>query len=84
MPDVLPAPIDCTTAMRRLWAWLDDALDASEAAAVRAHVAECIECRAHTEFERSLLSSIAAAREEHDDVPGLRSAVLAALRGAGL
>ena len=85
MPDQpTPAPIDCTTAMRRLWAYLDDALDAADAAAVREHVAECAECRAHTEFERALLASIAEAGERYDDVEALRGEVLARLRAAGL
>lgn len=89
MPDDTPPParpggIDCTTAMRRLYAFLDGALPAGEASAVETHVAECAECRAHTEFERELLASIRGVRERHDDVDGLRDAVLRVLHGAGL
>lgn len=79
---VQPYPIDCESAMRRLWEYLDGALPDADAAAIRAHVAECAGCRAHTEFERGLLDRITAAREEHDDADGLRAAVLETLRRA--
>ena len=84
MTQPLPHPIDCQSAMRRLWEYLDGTLAPTDAEAIRAHVAECAACRAHTEFERNLLHSITAAREEHDDPERLRSAVLDKLRAAGL
>jgi anti-sigma factor (TIGR02949 family) len=80
----MPRPIDCESAMRRLWEYLDGALGDADAEAIRAHVADCAGCRAHTEFERGLLGSITAARDEHDDPARLRAAVLEKLRAAGL
>lgn len=77
-------PLDCRTAMRQLWRYLDGALDEAEAAAVRAHVEHCAECRPHTDFERDLKRALAATRTEHDDVIRLRLDVLRALHAAGM
>jgi len=75
-------PVDCETVVRALWAYIDRELGEEERAAVDAHLAECEYCRAHTEFERRLVESIAAARSDIVQSDELRSRVLAALRRA--
>lgn len=54
--------MDCESAMRRLWEYLDAALPEPDMAAIRAHVEACASCREHVEFERWLLAAVHAAR----------------------
>ena len=75
-------PVDCETVVRALWAYLDRQLGDAERAAIDAHLEECEHCRAHTEFERRLISSIGAIKAESDDAGALRERVLDALRRA--
>ena len=75
-------PVDCETVVRSLWAYIDRDLGEEERAAVDAHLAECEHCRAHTDFERRLVQSIAAIRSDVAEPDELRERVLAALRRA--
>jgi anti-sigma factor (TIGR02949 family) len=54
--------LDCESAMRRLWEYLDSALPEPDLAAIRTHVEACASCREHMEFERWLLAAVRAAR----------------------
>jgi anti-sigma factor (TIGR02949 family) len=74
--------LDCETVVRALWAYLDRQLGDDERAAVDAHLAECADCRAHTDFERRLIDSIAAFRSDIPNPDELRDRVLDALRRA--
>lgn len=75
--------IDCTTAARRLWDYVDGELDDARMAEVEAHLAICQQCPAHFAFAKSLLESIKAARARLEDPRALRQRVVAALRDAG-
>lgn len=78
-----PAPIDCETAMRRLWDFLDAELDETRAAELEAHLAGCDRCPPHVAFFRELRRSVAAARRDHEAPDALRARVLSALRADG-
>ena len=75
-------PVDCETVVRALWAYIDRELGDEERAAVDEHLAECEHCRAHTDFERRLVHSIASLRSELTEPDQLRHRVLDALRRA--
>lgn len=83
-----PEPIDCRTAVRRLWDYLDHELDADRMAEVTAHVERCEECGEHVKFARTFLSALSASRgdvlgTEVPDAIALRSRVVSALRREG-
>lgn len=83
MRETIVIPPDCELAVRRLWEYLDGALGEDEMAQIAAHIDECVYCRSHTEFERTLLARLRALREAHENPEELRTRVLAALRNAG-
>jgi len=56
------APIDCETAVRRLWDYLDGGLDAPTRGEVQQHLATCAKCPPHFSFAASTLAASAAAR----------------------
>lgn len=58
-----PAPIDCETAVRRLWDFVDGRLPAMSHDEVEAHLATCAGCPPHFAFARKLRSALAASRE---------------------
>ena len=54
------APIDCETAMRRLWDYLDQRLPDISRAEVDAHLSACAPCRTHVTFAASMRAALAA------------------------
>ena len=76
-------PIDCETAMRRLWDFLDEELDDVRVAELEAHLATCDRCPPHVAFYRALRASVASARQEHAAPDVLRARVVAALAADG-
>ena len=78
-----PAPIDCDTAVRRLWDYLDGELDDRRIAEVDAHLATCRHCPRHFAFARVFLDAVASARREHQQPGALRERVVGALRAEG-
>ena len=78
-----PAPIDCDTAVRRLWDYLDGELDDRRMAEVDTHLAACRHCPRHFAFARVFLDAVATARREHQQPGALRERVVAALRVEG-
>ena len=76
-------PIDCETAVRRLWDYLDGELDAPRADEVEAHLAMCRLCPPHFEFARTFLAAVAEARPSDDLPAALRGRILMALRREG-
>lgn len=86
--DVAPEPIDCRTAVQRLWDYLDRELDAARMAEVTAHVERCAACSEHFQFARTFLSALSSSQRESvgSDVPdpnALRSRVVEALQREG-
>jgi anti-sigma factor RsiW len=79
-----PATIDCETAVRRLWDFLDGRLPEMAHAEVEAHLATCLLCPPHFEFARKMQAALAADRRaeavEDDATHRLRERVRAALR----
>ena len=76
-------PLDCTAAMRQLWDYLDEELDAERMAAIREHLHGCQRCWPHYDFERAFLTALntsGAARVAPDE---LRRRVLGALKEEG-
>ena len=77
-----PGPIDCTTAVRRLWDYLDGRLATIAHDEVEAHLATCAGCPPHFAFARAMQSALAAsasARVVADEEARLRERVRAAL-----
>ncbi len=79
----VPSSIDCETAVRRLWDYLDAELDDRRFAEVAAHLDACRRCPPHFDFARTLLDAVAAARREPDRPEALRERVVRALRAEG-
>ncbi|HYW51432.1 MAG TPA: zf-HC2 domain-containing protein, partial [Gemmatimonadaceae bacterium] len=56
------AAIDCETAVRRLWDYLDGGLIAPARSEVEAHIATCAKCAPHFTFAAATLTALASAR----------------------
>ena len=82
MPDDIRA-IDCRTAVRQLWDYLDGELDDQRMVEVRQHLLTCRKCLPHAEFGRRFIQALSRARERHVMPPAVRSQVMAALTEAG-
>lgn len=76
-------PVDCMTALRELWDFLDGELTAERLEAIRHHVRICSRCFPSYELEKTFLEAIAATRPECRAPERLRDRVEAALREAG-
>ncbi len=77
--------LDCGTAVRMLWDYLDGHLGAPDEAAVRQHVARCSHCFPHADFARVVLDAVAQVRtaQPAQPSPGLRDRILTQLRAEG-
>ena len=82
MPDEIRM-IDCRTAVRQLWDYLDGELDDQRMDEVRQHLDTCKHCLPHAEFGRRFLHELGRARDRHVMPPVVRSQVMAALTAAG-
>ena len=78
----VPAAIDCETAVRRLWDYLDNRLPAISHGEVEAHLATCAYCPPHFVFARTMQGALAASTPAAADTDEdrLRERVRAALR----
>lgn len=77
-----PAPIDCRTAVKRLWDYLDGRLPEMARDEVEAHLATCAVCPPHFTFARTMQSALAASappRVLADEEARLRERVRSAL-----
>ncbi|MDQ6633256.1 MAG: anti-sigma factor [Gemmatimonadota bacterium] len=54
-----PAPIDCETAVRRLWDFLDGRLSTIAREEVESHLATCALCPPHFAFARTMQAGLA-------------------------
>jgi anti-sigma factor RsiW len=82
-PDAYPASIDCETAVRRLWDFLDGRLPDIARAEVEAHLATCELCPPHFDFARAMRGALAASSPtalSDDDEVRLLERVRSALR----
>jgi anti-sigma factor (TIGR02949 family) len=82
MPNDIRA-IDCTTAVRQLWDYLDSELDDQRMSEVRQHLESCQHCLPHAEFGIRFLQALNGARDRHEMPPVVRFQVMAALAEAG-
>ncbi len=81
-----PDLIDCHTAVRRLWDFLDQELDATRFAEVEQHIASCAKCAEHVEFAKSIIRAIKSnATDEPGEAPALslRQRVISQLASEG-
>jgi anti-sigma factor (TIGR02949 family) len=83
-----PAPndvpdIDCQTAVRQLWDYLDQELTEDRMAMVRQHLATCERCLPHEDFGTRFLAALRATREEHLMPPEVKARVMELLAAAG-
>jgi anti-sigma factor RsiW len=76
-------PIDCETAVRHLWDYLDGRLTTMASRDVEAHLAVCGRCPPHFAFARSLQRALAASAPpgvSPDDEARLRDRIRIALQ----
>lgn len=83
MPNDVP-DIDCLTAVRQLWDYLDQELDDRQMAIVRQHLEQCRSCLPHHDFGRQFLQALHAARDAGLMPPETRRRVMERLTQAGL
>lgn len=81
MPE--PTSIDCQTAVRQLWDYLDEELSDERMNEVHHHLEECASCLPHAEFGRRFLDALESVRHQQVMPPEVRSQVVAALAEAG-
>lgn len=84
LASVPPGPIDCETAVQRLWDYLDGRLPPVAHDEVEAHLAVCAVCPPHFTFARAMqraLAASAAPPAADDEDARLRARVRRALRG---
>ena len=82
MPDEIPT-IDCTTAVQRLWDYLDEELDEARVVEVRQHLETCRPCLQHADFDRRFLEALGQVRDLHLMPQAAKAHVLRALAAAG-
>jgi predicted anti-sigma-YlaC factor YlaD len=78
-----PALIDCETAARALYDYLDGRLPQATMESVRHHVEICTACAGHYRFARRVLDLVPASLPLTDPTHALRMKVVAALRSEG-
>lgn len=81
-----PSAIDCHTAVRRLWDFLDHELDPSRFAEVEEHLHTCAACREHVQFAQTFLREVKRNADADGDgaaTTSLRERILAQLASEG-
>ena len=79
----LPARIECETAARALYDYLDGRLRPATMEVVREHLATCRTCASHFDFARRVIELVPAALPLEDTSPALRARIVVALRSEG-
>lgn len=82
MPDDVRS-IDCESAVRKLWDYLDGELDERRMNEVRHHLETCQACLPHADFGQRFLAALRDARTRRLMPPAVRSQVMSALSQAG-
>jgi anti-sigma factor (TIGR02949 family) len=75
--------IDCRTAVRQLWDYLDSELDDARMDEVRHHLETCSHCLPHAQFGTRFLKALNTVRDRQVMPSAVRSQVIAALGDAG-
>ena len=79
----LPARIECETAARALYDYLDGRLSPISMEVVHRHIATCRTCASHFDFARRLLDLVPAAFPLDDTSPALRARIVVSLKSEG-
>ena len=74
--------IDCTEAVRRMWAYLEHALEPKPAEEFEAHLETCQRCCGELEFSRHLREAVAEGEGATQMPPELRARIDILLAGA--
>lgn len=82
MSEVGVKPIDCFEAGRRLWAYLDQELEAPSAAELERHLEECAKCSAVAQTQQRFLDVVGNLPADADAAADLRVRLEAAIRAA--
>ena len=82
MPDGIQ-DIDCPSAVRQLWDYLDQELTEDRMAEVRQHLDQCRSCLPHHDFGKRFLEALHAGQRRQLMPPDVRRHVLSALSDAG-
>ena len=75
--------VDCRTAMRQLWDYLDAELTPARMEGVRRHLDKCRSCYPQYDFEKAFLEAIASCKEQRCASAELRARIISSLREAG-
>jgi anti-sigma factor (TIGR02949 family) len=78
-----PALIDCETAARALYDYLDGRLPAATTESVRAHIETCKACAGHFAFAQRVLDLVPASLPLTGEPHGLRVKILETLKAEG-
>ena len=86
MPETLCAPTraGCSQVVLHVWDYLDDRLTPDATASLRAHIAECGECRAYHVFQQRFLEAVGALRVERRAPWHVKARVLDLLASQGV
>ena len=76
-------PIDCGSALRELWDFLDGEMTPERIEAMRRHVERCSRCFPHYDFEKAFLDALSTTRPDCRAPESLRCKLEAALKEAG-
>ncbi len=79
----VPALIDCETAVRALYDYLDGRLPDATRSAVEAHVETCRTCASHFTFARRLIELVPSALPLGGESVALRERIVASLKSEG-
>ncbi len=79
----VPSLIDCETAVRALYDYLDGRLPDATTSAVQGHVETCRNCASHFTFARRLIELVPAALPLGGESAVLRERILASLTSEG-
>ncbi len=74
--------IDCREAVRRMWAYLEHALEQSQAGELDAHLESCKRCCGELEFARHLRKLLAESERLESMPPELRARIELVLAGS--
>jgi predicted anti-sigma-YlaC factor YlaD len=79
----IPARIDCETAARALYDYLDGRLAGATYESVTAHIETCRNCSSHYIFARQLLDQIPASLPLSTESQALHARIVASLKAEG-